>query len=399
MRPLRVARIAALALADCFVPKRRDLWVFPTYFIGPATFRDNARAVFEDVAADPAIRKVVFTRGLPVLVEGTNVEIVPMGSWKAAWRLMRAGTVFVQHSLWLDYAKSKLQIAFRCGRRIVNLWHGIPIKDISHGNTGIHSRRGLREMGWYALPCSSEADRAHMQRAFHRTPTANFWVTGLPRDDVLLATNLPADQQADLESLRRIKAGRRLVLYAPTYRETQAGATYYEFGDGEIAALQALCREHDAVFGVRYHSYRRPPGYRRLMEHGGALDLSAEAFGDMRVLARETDVMVTDYSSVFLDALYLGRRCLCFAYDRGHYEATQRGLFYPLEDLFGSDLTEDFAGLLRRLEQALSGDAASGEAMHARYATLQPLFFAHRDGRNAERLVARLRGSQGTAGP
>jgi CDP-glycerol glycerophosphotransferase len=135
------------------------------------------------------------------------------------------------------------------------------------------------------------------------------------------------------------------------------------------------------------------------MEHGGALDLSAEAFGDMRVLARETDVMVTDYSSVFLDALYLGRRCLCFAYDRGHYEATQRGLFYPLEDLFGSDLTEDFAGLLRRLEQALSGDAASGEAMHARYATLQPLFFAHRDGRNAERLVARLRGSQGTAGP
>jgi CDP-glycerol glycerophosphotransferase len=399
MRPLRAARIAVLALADCLVPKRRDLWAFPTYFIGPATFRDNARAVFEAVAADPAVRKVVFTRGLPVRVEGANVEILPMGSWKAAWRLMRAGTVFVQHSLWLDYAKAKLQIAFRRGRRIVNLWHGIPIKDISHGNTGIHSRRGLREMRWYALPCSSEADRGHMQRAFHRTPAANFWVTGLPRDDVLLAATLPADQQADLASLRRLKAGRRLVLYAPTYREIQTGAAYYEFGDREIAALQALCREHDAVLGVRYHSYRRPPGYLRLVEHGGALDLSAEAFGDMRVLAREADVMVTDYSSVFLDALYLGRRCLCFAYDRGHYETTQRGLFYPLDALFGSDLAEDFDGLLAGLDRALSGEAASGEAMRARYAMLQPLFFAHRDGRNSERLVARLRDGANAASP
>jgi CDP-glycerol glycerophosphotransferase len=399
MRPLRAARIAVLALADVFVPKRRDLWVFPTYFIGPATFRDNARAVFEAVATDPAIRKVVLTRGLPVQVEGANVEIVPMDSWKAAWRLMRAGTVFVQHSLWLDYAKAKLQIAFRCGRQIVNLWHGIPIKDISHGNTGIHSRRGLREMGWYSLPCSSDADRGHMQRAFHRTPTANFWVTGLPRDDALLAGSLPADQQADLESLRRRKAGRRLVLYAPTYREIQTGAAYYEFGDDEMAALQALCRKHDAVLGVRYHSYRRPPGYRRLVERGGALDLSAEAFSDMRLLARETDVMVTDYSSVFLDALYLGRRCLCFAYDRGHYETTQRGLFYPLDELFGGDLAEDFDRLLAGLDDALSGEAASEEVMRARYASLGPLFFAHRDGRNSERVVAHLRESPETARP
>lgn len=388
-----------LALADVFVPKRRDLWVFPTYFIGPATFRDNARAVFEAVATDPAIRKVVLTRGLPVEVEGANVEILPMGSWRASWRLMRAGTLFVQHSLWLDYAKAKLQVTFRRGRRIVNLWHGIPIKDISHGNTGIHSRRGLREMGWYAIPCSSEADRGHMQRAFHRTPAADFWVTGLPRDDVLLAGALPADQQSDLASLRRLKAGKRLVLYAPTYREVQTGAAYYEFADDEMEKLRALCRKHDAVLGVRYHSYRRPAGYRRLVDQGGALDLSAEAFGDMRLLARETDVMVTDYSSVFLDALYLGRRCLCFAYDRDHYETTQRGLFYSLDTLFGSDLAEDFDGLLASLDAALSGDAASDEAMRARHAELQPLFFAHHDGRNSERLVGLLREGHGAARP
>jgi CDP-glycerol glycerophosphotransferase len=313
-----------------------------------------------------------------------------MDSWKACWRLLRAGTVFVQHSLWLDYAKAKLQITFRCGRRIVNLWHGIPIKDISHGNTGIHSRRGLREMRWYCLPCSSGTDLGHMRRAFHRTPAGNFWVTGLPRNDTLLAASLPPDQQSELASLRRLKAGRRLVLYAPTYRETQTGATYYEFGDDELAALQAICRKHDAVLGVRYHSYRRPDGYRKLVERCGAIDLSAEAFADMRVLARETDILVTDYSSVFLDALYLGRRCLCFAYDRVHYETTQRGLLYSLDELFGSDLAETFEKLLDRLGAALSDGNAADESLRARHERLQAMFFAHRDGRNAERLVSML---------
>lgn len=399
MKPLRAARIAALAVADLFVPKRRDLWAFPAYFVGPGSFCDNARAIFEVVAQDPAVRKVVFARGVPVHVEGVNIEVVPMDSWRACWRLMRAGTIFVQHSLWLDYAKAKLQIAFRRGRRIVNLWHGIPIKDISHQNTGIHSWRGLREMRWYALPCSSATDQLHMQRAFHRTPPENIWVTGLPRNDTLLSTSLPRDQCDDLDSLRRAKAGRRLVLYAPTYREIQTGASYYEFRDDEMAALRALCERHNAVLGVRFHSYRRPPGYKRLVERCGALDLSAEAVGDMRLLARETNVLVTDYSSVFLDALYLDRRCLCFAYDRKHYETTQRGLLYPLDDLFGADLAETFDDLLVRLDTALSSDGCVDKAASVRLKRLQAMFFEHRDQGNAERLVARLQGRTGGAAP
>jgi CDP-glycerol glycerophosphotransferase len=253
-------------------------------------------------------------------------------------------------------------------------------------------------MRWYEIPCSSETDRGHMRRAFHRTPPDNFWVTGLPRDDVLLADSLPADQQADLDALRRLKAGRRLILYAPTYREVQTGATYYAFSDDEMARLRALCVRHGAVLGVRYHSYRRPEGHRRLVEQGGALDLSAEAYADMRVEARETDLLVTDYSSDFLDALYLGRRCLCFAYDRAHSESTQRGMFYPLPELFGSDLVEDFDGLAAALDRALAGGQDADAELAARHARLLPLFFAHRDGRNAERVAARLRASRdGTA--
>lgn len=387
-RILRGIRIAVLNLLDLLVPKRADQWVFPAYFVGRGNFGDNARAVFERVKDDPGIRKIVLQRDAPIDAAGANVHVLPMGSYAAAWALLRSKVVFVQHSMWLDYARCKHQALFHHARRVINLWHGIPLKDISHENTGIHGWRGLREMPHYHLICSSEADRGHMQRAFRRTPPGNLHLTGLPRSDLLLCPEqaLPTPYRTDLARLRAALHGRRLVLYAPTYRETQSGGSHYEFSEAELDALASFCARHDYAFGLRYHPYRRPPFLPRLVARG-FLDLSTDAFADARVLVRCTEVLVTDYSSVFLDALYANVACLSFAYDYEHYATHQRGFFYSFEALFGHALLRTFPELL----EALRAHAATGSTPAAGNTDLARMFFAYRDTGNAERVVRMVR--------
>lgn len=383
----RGLRIAALNLLDLVVPKRSDQWIFPVYFVGRGDFGDNARAVFERVKDDPRIAKVVLQREAPVEVDGANVRVLPMSSYRAAWALLRSKVVFVQHSMWLDYAHCKHQALFHHARRIINLWHGIPLKDISHANTGIHGRRGLREMPHYHLICSSETDRGHMRRAFHRTPARNLHLTGIPRSDALLSPEgtLPPPYRADLARVRADLKGRRLVLYAPTYRETQSGGSLYEFSDAELDALAAFCEQQGFVFGLRYHPYRRPPFMARLTSHG-FLDLSTDAYPDVRVLVRSTDLLVTDYSSVFLDALYANVPCLSFAYDYDHYAAQQRGFFYSFEELFGPLLLRSFPELMRALQTHAAGMSPPTPRKH-----LLQSFFAHHDSGNADRVVDMVR--------
>lgn len=345
---------ASFRLFEAILPVRRRSWCFCTWEDYPHTL-DNPRAVFEEVKADPSLRKVVLQKDAsePPVREGANVVFVPAESFRGAYHLARSRVVILGYALFgLSSYADHLDAA---RHTVIQLWHGIPLKRI--GRLFPWEEFWEDETGRYAATvCSSEPDRDVMARAFAPIPRERVWQTGLPRNAFLLGAEdgLPADYREHLRRLEERLGGRRLVLYAPTWRERTE--SLYSFSREQAAALEQLFARHDAVLGVRGHPNVRGDAVFASRSDAGRI-VSMDDLPDPNVLLRRTDVLVTDYSSIYIDFLLLDRPILHFAYDLEDYRA-ERGFLYEPEEAFAGPTALTFDDLVDQLDVALAEPGA-----------------------------------------
>jgi CDP-glycerol glycerophosphotransferase (TagB/SpsB family) len=99
-------------------------------------------------------------------------------------------------------------------------------------------------------------------------------------------------------------------------------------------------------------------------------------------------VLITDYSSSFIDYMLTGKPVFSFAYDFERYTASERGLFYDMEMVFPGPICRSFDTLVESLERAL---AAPQQEPNERYRAARSIFFDYLDDKNSERLIARVK--------
>jgi CDP-glycerol glycerophosphotransferase (TagB/SpsB family) len=375
------------AAADVASPKHGHWWAFPVCaFTG--VFSGNERAVFEYVKNDPSIKKIVLTLENDFETVGIDVDVVPLHSARGQFLLMRAGNIFIKHSP----TRNLVYPLAAHLHNIINVWHGIPLKRIGHASLDMQDKRReiIREhQKCRAVISSSKVDTLAMTAAFYPLSYSDVWPTGLPRNDFILRDEplLPIDMQARLTRLRDMLQGRRLVLFMPTFRNAQESA-YYRFSDSEIAWLGDWLQRHNAVLGLREHMADSARTYSEQFASLAPLDLSDRQFPDAELLYREASLLVTDYSSCFIDFMLTGRPAISFAYDFDSYVRLERGLFYDLEFAFPGPVCRTFAAFQAALEAIFE---PVGDVQQAVLAYKRTLFFDHVDDRNAERVVARVK--------
>lgn len=397
-------------LYDALTPKQADHWAFATHHLHSGRFVENQRAMFEHVKADPAIRKIIFYRGQREdfqIEDAVNYEIVEHGTLRSLRLLARCKVVFLTHSVSMDFslrwgakAFSILKLSMR-RRVVVNLWHGIPLKRLLYAaNEGTRQHtdrvpyRRQERLGYAGLIASSDIDSYAMAAMFYPLNYQQVWRTGLPRNDFLscAAERLPRYIRESLARIRALKRGRKLVVYAPTYRQTDvsAQAHYYQFSPNEIQVLKEILHRHGAVLGYRPHYFKNSSAYFNLDQYidgEDIIDLSQAAVPEFSAVARECDVLVTDYSSVYIETLYLGKPAVCFAYDLENYQTEQDGLLYNMDLAFPGPVCRDFDTVLREVDALLG---SRSQTVDEHQATAQKLFFAHRDHGNAQRVYDKV---------
>ncbi|WP_044870406.1 CDP-glycerol glycerophosphotransferase family protein [Pseudomonas sp. LFM046] len=397
-------------LFDRVLPKRMDCWAFFVHPLKSDQFVENSRALFESVKSDPAICKYIFTRGgkpLDLGLEGhCATRLVDLQSLTGLFHLARCGVYLLTNSIALDMSWRWPQGGFSVlrpslkRRIVVNLWHGIPLKRLFaltnpalRENADRVAFRRLERAYYRGLVCSSDVDSYAMAAIFHPIGYDRLWITGLPRNDFLRMPDkaLPSFLSRDVQAIRSLKRGRRLITYAPTFRESEvAAAACYQFSEAEIDQLKSLLICHNAVFGFRMHYFRKGDqlfNMERFIDGDTLVDLGHGAIHEIAPVLRESDLVVTDYSSVYIDALYLDKPVFSFAFDLEHYQARQNGLLYDMDLAFPGPVVKDFGDLLRALEDELeSPRQVDGD----RYRQTKKLFFRHLDDRNSARVVERL---------
>ncbi|MGL4318366.1 MAG: rhamnan synthesis F family protein [Pseudomonas sp.] len=372
---------------DSKVEKHDNWWAFPVCAYDHS-LSGNDRAVFEEVRHDPHIKKVVLTRSKDILLEGENIEILPLQSRQGQERLMRCKYIFVKHT-----PRENALYPLRADlHRFINLWHGIPLKRIGYASLDLKDKLASvadQHSRCHSVISSSKIDRLAMASAFYPLSFHHIWLTGLPRNDFILRQEdrLPGDLQDDLKRLEQQLAGKRLVLFAPTFRNSQADGAYC-FSQDEKQRLSRCLNQHNALLGIREHMADTANSYSSELQDVPMIQLGNAHFSNIEMLYRQSDVLITDYSSCFIDFMLTGKQQICFAFDLESYAQSERGLFYDLETVFPGPICQDFENLLQALDHALTKGSA---ALDPDYTLKRKIFFDYIDDSNAARVVEHVK--------
>ena len=362
-----------LTLKMCFlfleliISKNRNYWCFCTWK-GYWHTMDNPRAIFEVVKNNPDITKIILQKDKGAdLTSGVNVKFIEAESFKGVYYTACSKVILLGYSL---SGLSSYGSLLTTRHSIIQLWHGIPLKRI--GMLFPEETFWSKETARYsATVCSSKCDKNFMKQAFAPIPENRVWQCGLPRNDTILIDEkyLAEDYLSMLQELRDRINGRKLVLYAPTWRIEIANR--YNFSENELGQLNELLKTYNAVFAIRGHSNTRAHQLIDL-ESGETRIIDVNNVPDVNILLRLTDILITDYSSIYIDFLITERPILHFTYDLDQYYK-ERGFLYDIETAFASEESLNFSQLLSKLEAALSGGISDAN----RYRRAKELFHDH----------------------
>ena len=264
-------------------------------------------------------------------LEEKGINCIYTYSLGAIRTLRKARAVFVSHG-WGDI----LPINFPPRTVVVQTWHGGFIK-VKGKNPYVTkyinskwttlTRLKIRYYQFfdYVISASSDKDQLNIASNVFKFPIERIITTGYPRNDILFSD--------DFNVIKRIKNNynipdniKRIILYAPTYREVISKNKPFEKGD--IIELNKLCKETDTIFLIKAHINEELINFTDF-----EYILLASKHADIQELLLISDILVTDYSSVTCDFLLLNRPILLYTYDYDEY-VSHRGIYYKnLEEI------------------------------------------------------------------
>jgi CDP-glycerol glycerophosphotransferase len=273
----------------------------------------------------------------------------------------------------------------REGQTYVQTWHGTPLKKIGfdiekwHGAADYLDRFAADVAQWDFLVSPQPFSTPIWKRAFRYD--GEILETGYPRNDLLNSPDV-AEVAAGVRRRLGIPAGKRVVLYAPTWRDDQrkTGGVGLDLNLDLVEFERRLGADH--VLLVRGHiNVREAVG-----AAGSERVMDVSRYPDIVELYAIADVLITDYSSVMFDFAVTRRPMLFFTYDLEHYRDDLRGFYFDFE-------AEAPGPLLRTNEELLTA-LTSLDSVTAEYAPAYKAFVERfcplDDGKAAARILDRV---------
>ncbi|WP_083909838.1 CDP-glycerol glycerophosphotransferase family protein [Gracilimonas tropica] len=214
---------------------------------------------------------------------------------------------------------------------IINLFHGMPLKKIIYDYDGKDQKRGhFFDRLWNKYVAGFKWEDANvtlstsqyfnpiLQSAFH---TDRIESTGLPRNDFFFE-NLNNEYSGHQKLLN----GKSIIGYLPTHRK---------FGRGNQAKTPFL---DDDMFQKKLISYDacliHKPHYNvakdQFYESKAIKELGPDTL-DAQELLKQSSILITDYSSCYIDYMLLDRPIIFYRFD--DYTKEDTGLYDKVESL------------------------------------------------------------------
>ena len=283
--------------------------------------------------------------------------VVDRNSIKGMWAIARSQVVFFSCFI------SEVSFWLTSGAKAVNLWHGLPLKkiefDIKSGQFAqkYSPKFNFHKLGWLLFnPVSFRRPNLMFsptpvftpifKRAFRMT-TGKIVASGSPRTDIFFDKGLTSEYLNTYLSIVETKSNSlKTFLYMPTFRDV--GDDFFASAGFDFDLLNEKMTKLNSIFYIKVHP------------NAGLDNFCLDKYENIRVvpasadpypLMSYVDVLITDYSSIYIDFLLLDKPIIFFAFDLPHYLTTCRDMYFDYDDVTPGVRATSFHQLLSSLEE------------------------------------------------
>jgi len=361
------------------IPVKNNLWVFGAQ--NGQDYADNSKFLFEYIIEEqPSTDAVWITRSKDILkkLREKNLPVQHNLSILGLWYMVRAEVIAFSTS-----RSDILFIHYKTGRKIVNLWHGMPIKKIAY-DYGPHKpeNKDLKARVWDFFVAGfqhNEVDIIASTSPFYNEILSssfrnnNTYVTGQPRTDVFYKW----DKKAIKEELG-FSEDEIIVTYMPTHRAYGAGKMNPQIFEHDAEMLNFL--RHQKVSVVwKYHKNMLQNYDSNTKTPQQIVDLTKQNI-DPQELLFVTDILITDYSSCYIDYLLFNRPIIFFHYD--DYEKSDNALYFSIKENNPGPIVESEKELGQVIQRLILGSDSFVE-QRTKYLNQ---YHTHQDGNSSKRV-------------
>jgi len=343
------------------VPTKNKLFLFGSWY--GEKYGDNSRYFFEWLTANEEDTECIWvTKNLDLYrqLKTKNINVVYGKSLKVIWLHFRAQAVFCNCSpakdLYAEFLNRKT-----C---IFNLWHGTPIKKIgfdaissnisserlgikrTHVLTKLMPKYLLKAVKWLkdkdVFYLASSEKIADIYSSAMRVDTSKIIVNGYPKLDHLITEP------------RNVEKGS--ILYAPTYRGDYNSEndllTLFGF---DIDKVDTWLKNNSSTLTIRLHPANKLPE-EMVKKISSVQFINLGGTGDLYEEITRYDLVVTDFSSLFYDAISVDIKAVIAPFGLDSYLNEDRQLYFTPDELFPYPKANNWPELLSLFPCYFSGE-------------------------------------------
>jgi len=366
-------------LVSLFIKRDDNMWVVGGWF--GQRFADNSSYFFSYLVKQTNYRAIWISKSQEIVrsLRKQGVEAYRHWDIRGIFLSLKAKYHVV------DQGPSDINPFTSFGATKLNLWHGFPLKRIGalivprrksflklkmclKRLTLIRHTLSLKNAGasWCnsLLLCTSDFSSDIYEKAFE-SPRERMIKANYPRNEYMLdkIDTIICDRKQEklverVESLK--KCGHKIVSYFPTFRDTGQDSFFgtknmYEIHIffEELAKMHvvAVCKFHHAISIFGSNAANSIPDN---LDNLIMLDDKMDVYPFLKL----SDVLVTDYSSVFFDFLWLDRLVVFYPYDLDSYKSSDRGLIFDYEEMTPGPKAYRIQDLLKLLSEVITEPSA-----------------------------------------
>jgi CDP-glycerol glycerophosphotransferase len=344
------------------VPKKKNLVLlgarYGTYFDWEPSF------VFSHLCRNPDAADFEFfwvCRGKEVYEELKQQDqpVLKLYSPKAIWACLRASIIVISTS------PADIDLFLTAGATVVHTYHGMPIRKVAGpylnhfaeriSNPALRVLVDLFMKIYFAMRVEAKADYVITTSEFangiwdsqYQHGRDKYRILGNARNDVLFETTPPQIKKSPDETI---------ISYLPTDRGTtgmQLLDLFNCFGF-DRAGFEAFLERNNARFLLKcHHRQFGVAGLKEMFENSERMFMYSGQ--DVMPVLKETDVLISDYSSVSFNFLMQNRPIILGAFDIDEYEA-KLGFTFDFRNEMPGPICADWSQVFSEVEKAMNSD-------------------------------------------
>jgi len=372
-----------LWLFSLVFPKNKYKWIFGAWF--GKSYSGSSKYLYEYIIKNhPNIRCIWITKNKLILdyLRKRGKESYYFLSLNGLWHAFTGKVYF--------FCCSKSDInSITCSflNLKVNLWHGTPIKKIMYDDNIAYDRNSfyfkclkfcfpyLRD-DFDLVISPSKLVRSIYASAF-RLPNEKLPIIGDPRNDIL------ANVSNDVHREHMVERKGLTILYAPTHRcegKDSQILNVLPLGS-EWNILNQYLSECNSCLKLRLHYYDKKYLPTNLDEFP---NIKIDTEMDAQIALLNTDILITDYSSIFLDYLLLDRPVIFTVFDLQKYLLCDRQMYFKYDEITPGPKAKNWREVIQCLDQYFLNPSAYQDGRDK----ICSMFIENNDGLNSCRVYA-----------